>query len=221
MTPLPRSRPKLAALTPFDGLGVTPEENFAKTAIYDITAHVVYMPNGDRLEAHSGLGPKMDDPHHVHVRMHGATPPNTYKLTMREKLFHGVQAIRLNPVGDGNMFGRAGILAHTYMLGPNGQSNGCVSFKDYAKFLAAFQRGEVERMVVVSRLARPPAFAKAKSHGEQVRKPDAIVRGGVKFRRGAHVRAVVAVTGHVPMRRRDDYGDQQQCEHDLDHAALP
>ena len=163
VTPLPRSRPKLAALTPFDGLGVAPEENFAKTAIYDITAQVVYMPNGDRLEAHSGLGPKMDDPNHVHVRMHGSTPPNTYKLTMREKLFHGVQAIRLNPVGEGNMFGRAGILAHTYMLGPNGQSNGCVSFKDYAKFLAAFQRGEVERMVVVSRLARPPAFAKAKA----------------------------------------------------------
>ena len=61
----------------------------------------------------------------------------------------------------GNMFGRAGILAHTYMLGPNGQSNGCVSFKDYPKFLAAFKRGEVERMVVVTRLDRPPAYAKA------------------------------------------------------------
>jgi len=161
-TPLPRRRPKLAALTPVDGLGVEPEENLAKTAIYDITAQVVYMPNGDRLEAHSGLGRKMDDPKHVHIRMHGATPPNTYKLTLREKLFHGVQAIRLNPIGEGNMFGRAGILAHTYMLGPNGQSNGCVSFKDYAKFLAAFQRGEVERMVVVSRLAQPPAYALAK-----------------------------------------------------------
>ena len=74
-----------------------------------------------------------------------------------------MQAIRLNPIGEGNMFGRAGILAHTYMLGPNGQSNGCVSFKDYAKFLAAFQRGEVERMVVVTRLAQPPAYARAKA----------------------------------------------------------
>ncbi len=162
VAPLPRRRPKLAALTPFDGLGVNPEENFAKTAIYDISAQVVYMPNGERLEAHSGLGPKMDDPRHVHVRMHGATPPNTYRLTMREKLFHGVEAVRLTPVGDGNMFGRAGILAHTYMLGPNGQSNGCVSFKDYPKFLAAFKRGEVERMVVVSKLERPPAFARTK-----------------------------------------------------------
>ncbi len=161
VTPLPRRRPKLAALTPFDAIGVNPEDNFIKTAIYDITAQVVYMPNGDRLEAHSGLGPKMDDPRHVHIRMHGATPPNTYRLTMREKLFHGVEAVRLTPVGDGNMFGRAGILAHTYMLGPNGQSNGCVSFKDYPKFLAAFKRGEVERIVVVSKLERPPAFAKA------------------------------------------------------------
>ncbi len=59
------------------------------------------------------------------------------------------------------MFGRAGILAHTYMLGPNGQSNGCVSLKDYPKFLAAFNRGEIERIVVVSKLDRPPAFAKA------------------------------------------------------------
>jgi hypothetical protein len=161
VTPLPRRRPKLAALTPFDAIGVNPEDNFIKTAIYDITARVVYMPNGDRLEAHSGLGPKMDDPRHVHIRMHGATPPNTYRLTMREKLFHGVAAIRLTAIGSGNMFGRAGILAHPYMLGPNGQSNGCVSFRDYPKFLAAFKRGEVERIVVVSKLDKPPAFARA------------------------------------------------------------
>lgn len=160
-TPLPRRRPKLASLAPFEAIGVSPEDNFVKTAIYDISARAVYMPNGDRLEAHSGLGPKMDDPRHVHVRMHGSTPPNTYRLTMREKLFHGVEAIRLTPVGDGQMFGRAGILAHPYMLGPNGQSNGCVSLKDYPKFLAAFKRGEVERIVVVSKLDRPPAFAKA------------------------------------------------------------
>jgi hypothetical protein len=161
VTPLPRKRPKLASLTPFDGLSVSGSDNPVKTAIYDITARVVYLPSGERLEAHSGLGPKMDDPRHVHVRMHGATPPNTYRLTMREKLFHGVEAIRLTPVGEGNMFGRAGILAHTYMLGPSGQSNGCVSFKDYPKFLAAFKRGEIERIVVVSRLDKPPAFAKA------------------------------------------------------------
>jgi type VI secretion system (T6SS) effector TldE1-like protein len=45
------------------------------------------------------------------------------------------------------------------MLGPNGQSNGCVSFKDYPRFLRAYLRGEIERIVVVSRLGRPPTFA--------------------------------------------------------------
>jgi hypothetical protein len=57
--------------------------------------------------------------------MQGATPPNVYKLTLREQLFHEVRAIRLNPVDGNRMYGRAGILAHSYMLGPNGQSNGC------------------------------------------------------------------------------------------------
>jgi hypothetical protein len=121
------------------------------TAVYDISAKIVIMPNGERLEAHSGLGDKLDDPRFVHVRMRGATPPGTYTLTEREALFHGVRAIRLNPVGgSAAIYGRNGILAHTYMLGPNGDSNGCVSFKDYNRFLEAFLRGEVKRLVVVA-----------------------------------------------------------------------
>ncbi|WP_244610437.1 tlde1 domain-containing protein [Microvirga pakistanensis] len=121
------------------------------TAVYDISAKVVIMPNGERLEAHSGLGDKLDDPRFVHVRMKGATPPGTYTLTEREALFHGVRAIRLNPVGgSAAIYGRDGILAHTYLLGPNGDSNGCVSFKNYDRFLQAFLRGEVKRLVVVA-----------------------------------------------------------------------
>jgi hypothetical protein len=54
------------------------------------------------------------------------------------------------------MYGRAGILAHTYMLGANGQSNGCVSFSDYPEFLNAYLRGEVTRLAVVERLDSPP-----------------------------------------------------------------
>jgi hypothetical protein len=127
-----------------------------RTAIYDITARTVYLPSGRRLEAHSGLGSYMDNPRHVHLRMRGSTPPNVYKLTLRDQLFHGVQAIRLNPVNGSRMYGRAGILAHSYMLGPNGQSNGCVSFSDYPEFLNAFLRGEVTRLVVVERLESPP-----------------------------------------------------------------
>jgi Protein of unknown function (DUF2778) len=135
---------------------VPPLENDGRTAIYDITARIVYLPNGRRLEAHSGFGDLMDNPRHVNVRMQGATPPNVYNLTLRERLFHGVRAIRLNPVDDSKMHGRAGILAHPYMLGANGQSNGCVSFSDYPEFLNAFLRGEVTRLVVVERFESPP-----------------------------------------------------------------
>jgi hypothetical protein len=123
----------------------------SRTAVYDISAHTVYLPDGERLEAHSGLYDKLDDPRFVNVRMRGPTPPNVYDLTLREESFHGVQAIRLNPVDENKMFGRAGMLAHTYMLGPNGQSNGCVSFKNYQKFLQAYLNGEVDRLVVVAR----------------------------------------------------------------------
>ena len=122
------------------------------TAVYDISARTVYMPDGSRLEAHSGLGDRLDDPRYVSERAKGATPPHLYELTMRESLFHGVQALRLNPVGDGEVYGRAGFLAHPYMLGPNGDSNGCVSVKDYATFLRAYQSGEIKRLAVVARL---------------------------------------------------------------------
>ncbi|RJF73963.1 DUF2778 domain-containing protein [Rhodopseudomonas palustris] len=129
----------------------SPSDDDRYTAVYDITAKTVYMPDGTKLEAHSGLGPKMDDPRHVNVRMHGATPPHIYDMKMREALFHGVAAIRLTPVGGEDMIhGRTGLLAHTYMLGPRGDSNGCVSFKDYNAFLQAFKRGEVKRLVVVA-----------------------------------------------------------------------
>ncbi|RED34414.1 uncharacterized protein DUF2778 [Rhodopseudomonas thermotolerans] len=127
-----------------------PSDDDRYTAVYDITAKTVYMPDGSKLEAHSGLGARMDDPRHVNVKMQGATPPHIYDLKMREKLFHGVAAIRLTPVGGQDViYGRTGLLAHTYMLGPRGDSNGCVSFKDYNAFLQAFKRGEVKRLVVV------------------------------------------------------------------------
>jgi hypothetical protein len=142
------------------------------TAVYDISARMVYLPNGEKLEAHSGLGDKLDDPQYVHVRMSGPTPPNVYDLTLREELFHGVRAIRLNPVDDDKMFGRDGMLAHTYMLGPNGQSNGCVSFRDYPKFLQAFLRGEVDRLVVVPKLGTTPWRTASARHGPARRYAD-------------------------------------------------
>jgi Protein of unknown function (DUF2778) len=129
----------------------------SRTAIYDITSRTVYLPNGRRLEAHSGLGGHMDDPRYVHAKRTGPTPPNVYDLKLREQLFHGVRAIRLIPTDRSKMYGRDGILAHSYLLGPSGESNGCVSLKDYAAFLDAFDRGEINRLVVVERLADPPS----------------------------------------------------------------
>jgi Protein of unknown function (DUF2778) len=122
------------------------------TAVYDISARVVYLPDGTRLEAHSGLGQALDNPRYVAERAVGPTPPHVYELTLREGSFHGVQAIRLNPVGDGGIYGRAGLLAHPFMLGPNGDSNGCVSFKDYQAFLRAYQNGQINKLAVVAKL---------------------------------------------------------------------
>ncbi len=133
----------------FNGLFNKPKAGNG-VAIYDISAGVVIMPNGDRLEAHSGIGKMADNPRFVHVKMNGPTPPNTYKLSMREKRFHGVEAIRMTPVGDEPMHGRAGILAHSYLLrGRTGQSHGCVAFADYQRFLKAFKAGHVTHIVVV------------------------------------------------------------------------
>jgi Protein of unknown function (DUF2778) len=157
---------KLFSGSKSDNSGFIPD---ARTAVYDIEAHTVYLPSGERLEAHSGMGQWMDDPRSVHIKDRGATPPHVYDLRLRESLFHGVQAIRLTPVGDGQMYGRDGILAHSFMLGPSGQSNGCVSFRDYEAFLRAFRNGAFDRMLVVARLGdKPPLVARGR-RGHQER----------------------------------------------------
>jgi hypothetical protein len=122
------------------------------TAVYDITAHKVYLPDGTALEAHSGLGDLMDDPHHADAKDRGVTPPTVYDLQPREAIFHGVEALRLIPEDEDKALGRTGLLAHSYMLGPNGQSNGCVSFRDYEAFLRAYKNHEITRLAVVTRL---------------------------------------------------------------------
>jgi hypothetical protein len=124
-----------------------------QTAVYDISARMVYLPDGTKLEAHSGLGSKLDDVRYSHVRMQGVTPPHIYELTPREALFHGVPALRLNPIGgEDKIFGRSGLLAHTYMLGPNGDSNGCVSFRDYYAFLRAYREQGIKRLAVLAKV---------------------------------------------------------------------
>ena len=143
-----------------DAAPVLPFEADSRTAVYDIKGHLVYLPSGEKLEAHSGLGKWLDDARYVNVRDRGPIPPNVYRLALRDQSFHGVQAVRLSPIGSGNMYGRKGMLAHPYMLGANGQSNGCVSVQDYPKFLEAFLRGDINRLIVVADLAEVPSKAK-------------------------------------------------------------
>ncbi|MGY8705329.1 DUF2778 domain-containing protein [Bradyrhizobium sp. 18BD] len=148
---------KLASLTPDSGLfGKAPDLAAlgydSRTAVYDIKAKALYLPSGVALEAHSGMGALMDDPDHVDQRMVGATPPATYDLKPREKLFHGVRALRLTPTDGTSALGRVGLLTHNYMLGPRGDSNGCVSIKDYDRFLKSWDNGEFNRLVVVPSL---------------------------------------------------------------------
>ncbi|MFT4117084.1 DUF2778 domain-containing protein [Bradyrhizobium sp.] len=148
---------KLASLTPDSGLFRKGPDLAAlgydsRTAVYDISAKALYLPSGVALEAHSGMGALMDDPEHVDQRMVGATPPATYDLKPREKLFHGVRALRLTPTEGTSALGRVGLLTHSYMLGPRGDSNGCVSIKDYDRFLKAYDNGEFNRLIVVPNL---------------------------------------------------------------------
>ncbi|WP_192365701.1 DUF2778 domain-containing protein, partial [Mesorhizobium mediterraneum] len=118
-------------------------------AVYDISAKTVYMPDGSRLEAHSGLGSMVDQPRYANRKNAGPTPPHTYDLRLRESRFHGVEALRLTPIDGKNKYGRDGFLAHTYLLrGGRAESSGCVVFKDYARFLAAFKKGKIKRLVV-------------------------------------------------------------------------
>ena len=137
-------------------------------AVYDISAAKVYMPDGSVLEAASGIGKMANNPKYVHVKMNGPTPPHTYNLRMREKRFHGVEAIRMLPVDGKNKYGRDGFLAHTQLLrGRPGQSHGCVAFKDYNKFLRAFKQGKVKQMIVVSG-GGAGVFARASAKGGDV-----------------------------------------------------
>jgi Protein of unknown function (DUF2778) len=135
------------------GLGRAPDLSALgydnETAVYDITAHAVYLPNGTVFEAHSGMGNLRDDPDHVNMRMVGATPPAMYSLKPREASFHGVAALRMTPADGSDINGRSGLLVHSFMLGPNGDSNGCVSIRDFDRFRKAYDDGQFTHLAVV------------------------------------------------------------------------
>ncbi len=82
----PRAEKELAYAKPeksfFEGLfggggvesGAWPGRG-TRVAIYDISGATVYMPDGTRLEAHSGIGEMRDNPKYTHVKMRGRRRP--------------------------------------------------------------------------------------------------------------------------------------------------
>lgn len=127
-------------------------------AVYDIKSATVYMPDGQKLEAHSGLGHMKDNPDYVHRKNRGPTPPNVYNLVMRERRYHGVEAVRMLPTDRAAMKGRDGMLAHTSLVRGTNGSHGCVAFKNYSRFLKAFKEGKVKKMIVVPDLSELPVY---------------------------------------------------------------
>ena len=157
--PLPAKRPAGMALAyasfgqeEYSDIFSEVPKHTAKVAVYDISAGKVYMPDGEVMEAHSGKGKYRDNPKYTHLKMAGAVPAATYKLTPRESLFHGVPALRMTSVDGTNPLGRTGLLAHTYMLRTPGDSHGCLVFKDYYKFLKAYKANKVDYIVAVPNL---------------------------------------------------------------------
>ena len=123
-----------------------------KVAIYDVSNATVHMPDGTKLRAHSGIGKMRDNPRYDHVKMNGPTPGGIYRLKMRERRFHGVEAIRMLSVDGRDPKNRTGLLTHTNLLRGQKGSHGCVAFQNYEPFLKAFKRGHVTMLVVVPEL---------------------------------------------------------------------
>ncbi|MGD9476272.1 DUF2778 domain-containing protein [Shinella sp. G-2] len=123
-----------------------------RVAIYDVSNATVYMPDGTKLRAHSGIGKMRDNPNYEHIKMTGPTPAGIYRLRMRERRFHGVEAIRMLSVDGRDPKNRTGLLTHTNLLRGQKGSHGCVAFQNYEPFLNAFKRGHVTMLVVVPEL---------------------------------------------------------------------
>jgi hypothetical protein len=127
-----------------------------KVAIYDVSNATVYLPDGTKLRAHSGIGAMRDNPRYEHVTMRGPTPAGIYRLSMREKRFYGVEAIRMTSIDGRDPKNRTGLLTHTNLLRGQKGSHGCVAFQNYQPFLTAFKRGQITMLVVVPELPSSP-----------------------------------------------------------------
>ena len=63
-----------------------------------------------------------------------------------------MRALRMIPEELAESLWPGSLLAHSFMLGPNGDSNGCVSFKNYDAFLQAYLDHKIKRLAVVASL---------------------------------------------------------------------
>jgi hypothetical protein len=123
-----------------------------KVAIYDVSTATVYLPDGTKLRAHSGIGKMRDNPRYEDAIMRGPTPAGIYRLSMREERFYGVEALRMTSIDGRDPKNRTGLLTHTNLLRGQIGSHGCVAFQNYQPFLNAFKRGQITTLVVVPEL---------------------------------------------------------------------
>jgi hypothetical protein len=66
-----------------------------QTAIYDISARTVYMPDGTKLEAHSGFGDLLDDPRHCGLSRSAAKAKSMgARVSLRTPICSGRTATR-------------------------------------------------------------------------------------------------------------------------------
>ena len=112
--------PLLSFPSPFGNSAPAPVSGYDHyTAVYDISNRVVYLPDGTRLEAHSGLGQALDNPRFVAEHAVGPDPAASLRFDIAGRLLprrgRPYASIRS---GEGGIYGRAGLLAHPFMLGP-------------------------------------------------------------------------------------------------------
>ena len=124
-----------------------------RTAIYDISAHTVYLPNG--ATAGGAFGSRRRDRTIRASCMKecaGRRHQMFTSLLRANSFFMGFKRCVSNPsaraiFSDAPDFWRILICSCA-----NGASNGCVSFKNYDAFLQAYQNGEIKHLAVVAHL---------------------------------------------------------------------
>ena len=121
------------------------------TAVYDISARVVYLPDGTSSKPIRAWG----TPSTIRATKRARSRPDaapSLPVGAPRRLVPRRSGPAPQPDRGRRSLRPAGLLAHPFMLGPNGDSNGCVSFRDYEAFLKAYENGQINKLAVVTRL---------------------------------------------------------------------